>query len=112
MTETIPLAKSAKWPPSATPKLSKSNTEKDAPSWKAFRTSDAMPDRRALTKSIMVSAVKIPDPTTKPTIWLLLREEANRPTARVAHAYIVSPSKPLSNGPISGSPYTNKTSTK
>ena len=102
--EMIPLAKSAKCPPSATPKLSKSKTENDAPNWKLSKTFAAVPVILSLIKSIIVNAVRIPDPTTSPTIWLLLRADENSPTAKVADAYNRSPSKPDKIGPTSGSP--------
>lgn len=82
----IPRAKSAKRPLSATPKLPRSNTEKEAPSWKASRIWDPMPCTLSDTKSMMVSAVRMPAPTTSPTIWFGLRADAKSPMANVAAA--------------------------
>ena len=66
-TEIMPLAKSAKWPFSAIPKLLVSNTEKEPPSCNSFKIVPRIPGTLSDTKSINVSRVNIPDPTTNET---------------------------------------------
>ena len=45
-----------------------------------------MPCTLSDTKSMMVSAVRMPAPTTSPTIWFGLRADAKSPMANVAAA--------------------------
>ena len=103
-TDMIPLAKSAKWPLSATPKLPLSKTENEAPNWRLSKMVAMLPVNLFETKSITDSPVNIPAPTIKPTIWLPLSDDAKRPMDKVAEAYNSKPKYPLNTGPISGSP--------
>ena len=64
---------------------------KDAPSCNESRMVATMPSTRSETKSIIVNPVRIPAPTTSPTIWFGLSADANSPIETVAAAYRINP---------------------
>ena len=89
--ETIPLAKSAKCPFSAIPKLLVSNTEKEPPSCSSFKMVPKTPETLSETKSINVRRVSIPDPTTNETSWFELKDDAKIPIDSVEQLYKIRP---------------------
>ena len=104
----IPLAKSAKCPLSAIPKLPLSNNEKEPPSCNSFKIVPRIPPTLEETKSINVRKDSIPEPTTRETNWLELNEEAKIPIDNVAALYNIKPKYPVIIGPKSGIPKINK----
>ena len=105
--EIIPLAKSAKCPFSAIPKLLVSNTEKEPPSWSSFKIVPKNPVTLSETKSIKVRRVNIPDPTTNETNWFELKDDAKIPIDSVEELYKIRPKYPVNIGPKSGTPKIN-----